>query len=572
MKILLNFRSVITQTILRNPARFIYCITILFIIPWSFPLTYRLIFIAYGLLVMSVLKEETSQVGYPEHDTIEPHKKFWTALLIFSFIFLFASRLYLFIRYGEAPLGYDTGFYWQYFHLVIPAGNIGTSMGSHLAYSSWFPLGFFNIPALAVIHILHVFNQFLIAGTIYFLLRSLPLKKYSFPVSVLGVFLFSLSVNQFMVFWWMFYKQTLALPFLLFAIALFLRGSFFALPIAGFAAAIHLSSVVPLGIAFFIFFLLQIFISIYRKLPLQREFIYTILCAILGIIFFIILKGVDDIRYYLNYFFLYKGLALNAHTWEVEQIKGLFIPFSTFRMNTLFYIPFALMGILRFKRWFNFDKTKNITLIPILFVASLILILFPFIHQHRSLIFFDILLVILAAPPLFCFIQQYARSHLGIMLLSLLCIGCVLFTSRIVLAQQPQLYADEAIELKTLKREGRDTDIQKRDDYVMTTTPLYTPWVYAFTGFEKTIVPGWLTWDKWSTDMWNEFLFQKNDERRLELLRMYGDNTIYLFMGEHQLKIADTPRLKKFIETDSHFSHFSPHIWKYTPHLPNGVL
>lgn len=544
----------------------LYLILIILAIPPVISWIHRVIFFLYAIFVFWILYPELQRNEPLNTDAPAPTRRIWVALLAFSALFLIASRLYMFIRYGEAPLGYDTGFYWQYFHLIVPAGNIGTAVGSHLAYSSWFPLGFFKFHALTVIQLLHAFHQLLTAGALYFLLRSLPLRKYSFPVSVIGVFLFALSINQFMAFWWMFYKQLLAIPFLLLAIGLFLRRSPAAIPVAGFAAAIHLSSAIPLGIAFVIFILVQLVICLIEKRLPEREFIYLIIAGLLAVALFVALKGIDDIRYYLNLFLKYRGFATNARSWEVEQIRGLFIPFSTFRLNALFYLPFALVGILQSRRWIATRLTARTALIPIMFVASLVLVSFPFIHQNRSLIFFDLLLIIIAAPPLFHFVQHFARDRHGIVLLGLLSIGFVAFTSRVVWNQEPQLYADEAAELKVLERKGTDADIRKRNDYVMATSSLYTPWVYAFTGFEPTIVPGWLTWDKWDLEMWNEFWFKGNNARRLKLLQMYGDNTIYIFMGRHQLEHANTPRLNEFIETDPHFTRFSPHIWKYSPH------
>src|SRR3989338_2734094 len=531
----------------------------------------RVIFLLYAIFIFWAIRSAHIETTNEQADLQSHNTLVWKGLLIFSFLFLILSRIVMFVRFGEAPLGYDTGFYWQYFRLIIINRDIGTAVGSHLTYSSWFPLGFFNLHALTVIHLLHVFHQLLTAGALYFLLRSLPLRKYSFPMSVIGVFIFALSINQFMAFWWMFYKQTLAIPFLLLAIGLFLRRNPFAIPVAGFAAAIHLSSAIPLGIAFVIFIIAQLIIClIKRRLP-EREFTYLIVAGLLGVILFVALKGIDDIHYYLNLFLKYKGFATNARSWEVEQIRGLFIPFSTFRLNALFYLPFALIGILQFRRFIETRLTERTLLIPIIFGASLILVSFPFIHQSRSLIFFDILLIIIATTPLFRFIQHFARDRNGAILLGLLCLGFVTFTSRVVWNQPPQLYADEAAELKVLKREGADSDIRKIDDYIMVTSSLYTPWAYAFTGFGPTIVPGWLTWDKWDLDMWHEFWFSDDNARRLELLQLYGNHNIYIFIGNHQLKNINTPHLKDFIETDSHFTRFSPHIWKYTPQLQDST-
>lgn len=571
MPLFSHLRPLPWRSALRVAPFLIYLTVIIVVLPDIISWIHRAIFLGYGLFILWVLREDLSGTEDLRNEPIT-YKKYWTAILISSLLFLVLSRLYMFIRYGASPLGYDTGFYWQYFRLIVPAGSIGTAIGSHLAYSSWFPLGFFKLHALTVIHLLHIFHQFLTAGALYFLLRSLPLRKYSYPVSVIGVCLFTLSINQFMAFWWMFYKQSLALPFLLLAIGLFLRRSPIAIPVAGFAAAIHLSSAVPLGIAFIVFILMQLAICLVKKRLPEREFVYLIMAGLLAVVLFVAFRGIGDIRYYVDLFLKYKGLATNARSWEVEQIRGNFIPFSTFRLNALFYIPFTLVGILHLRRWIALRLTERAILIPMMLAISLILVSFPFIHQSRSLIFFDILLIIIAAPPLFHFIQHFVGDHSGHIILGLLFVGVTAFTSRVVWNQEPQLYASEAAELKVLERKGTDSDIRKIDDYVMVVSSLYTPWAYAFTGLGPTIVPGWLTWDKWDLKMWEEFWFRGSNERRLELLRMYGDSTIYIFIGEHQLRNINTPRLKEFIETDPHFTRFSPHIWKYAPQLPDATL
>lgn len=535
------------------------------------PVRTQFAFVLYGLVLFAIVRQEAARRRGPRPPRRE--ERFFTILTVLSFGGILLARLLPFLRFGASPLGYDTGFYWQIYNLIIPGGTIvnavgASATGSHLAFTPWFPLAALGLDALTTIHALHVFHQLLTAGALYILIRAIAPPKIARAAAACSVFLFAVSMSQFFAYWWMFYKQSFALPFFLLALALFFRKSWLAIPIAAFAAAIHLPTAIPLGAGFAITVLLTLVVALVRTRRVPRDIGLLVLGGAIALGAVVLIKGTNDLAYYWGLLMKYRGLATSAHAWEVEQIKGLFIPFSTFRLATLYAIPFALLGatMLRLRR----ARAKVPLERPVILLATaavlLVLVSFPFMHQHRSLILLDVILITFAATPLASFVQYGLRGALERMTLGLLLAGLTFSITFMVWHQRPQLYTDEAAELARVRFTGTAaTGVRGVDDYVMTTSSLYTPWVYSYTGFGPTIVPGWLTWDKWDLSQWNTFWSDADDAKRLDLLRMYGDHTIYIFIGRHVLEQSPDSPLHTFIRTDPHFTPFSPHIWKYTP-------
>ena len=529
-------------------------------LPSAISLPYRLIFILYAGFIFWILfgtlgtKENILSIKLQTEN--KPSLSYlWSALLIGGFIFLILSRIYMFARYGEAPLGYDTGFYMQFFNLVTNMHSTVGVVTNRIAYTSWFPFFYLGLSPLFTIMMLHVSHQIVTWGAMYFFTRSFIKDK---AVAAVAVFLFAISLNQFMTFWWMFYKQSMALPFILLSVGLFVRRSWLFVPIGLIGAMIHLQTSIAFVLACLIFILIQFTYCAIKKITPDREIITLTIVGLLSAITLIVLKGPDDVLTHLHYITRLRGLASNAAAWEVGQAKGLFIPFSTFRLNTMFYLPFALLGIMSARDWlFSSIKDRKNLLLILLFVI-LPLVSFPFLYQNRSLIILDIVVIIFAAWPLVNFIKQCSQEKIGSLTVAILGIGILLFSSIFIWNHKPQVYAQEIAAIRQIKT------LRQTGDYAMVLSAVYTPWVYAFTGFEPTIVPGWLTWDKWDLNAWHEFWFSATNERRLELLRIYGKNNIYLFIGLQQRL---SPSLREFIETDPHFEPINQFIWRFTPYL-----
>lgn len=536
-------------------------------------------FLLYASLLFVVLvpPQRAPLLRDTQYD-VTRHGWFFTFLAILGVVLLVGSRLVPFLRYGATPLGYDTGFYWEYFNLIVPAQTIGTAVGSHLAYATWFPLAALGVNAVTTIHLLHIFHQVLTAGALYLLLASIVPRQYAHRVAACGIFLFAVSTIQFSAFWWMFYKQSQALPFFLFALALFIRRSWLALPVAVAATSMHLPSAIPLGGGLAIFVLLSIVMPLVRRQHIPRDALLLAIGGIAAVTAAILMRGEGEIKNYLEVLFRYRGFATAAQSWEVAQFKGLFLPFAAARIAALYYLPFALIGLLVALRTLSAWRrgVRSVVRRDVLvttFLVLLLLVSFPFLHQHRSLILFDTFLLIFAAAPLAQFFERYGfRGRLERLTIGILVFGMTFSLAFIVWSQKPQLYPDEAAELARLHaaRELRNG----KDDYLMVTSSLYTPWAYAYTGFDRTIAPGWLRWDRWNLPQWQTFWTTDDDAKRYELLSAYGDSTIYIFVGEHVLRSATAAPWYAFLESSPYITRFSPHVWKYNPNADvwdNGI-
>ncbi len=535
----------------------LYMGVIWFTLPPSVEAGNRLIYLLYAAFLFLILWPKVTNQSEQENpaELSKPQQGFFLGLAVFSLLFLLATRLTPYLRYGSAPLGYDTGFYIQYFLLVTGAGHIGTALGSHIAYTPWFPLALLHVPPLLSLNIYHLFHQLALVGALYLLARSLPVRPKHLPVVTALLFLFASSITQFMAFWWMFYKQTMALPLLVAATALYLRKSWLAIPLAGVATSVHLQSAIPFAGAFFLSLVARALWCWHRQKPLDRELAITASSGLLVGVLLLLFKGTQEFAAYFDYFKNLRGFASNAQSWEVANAKGLFISFSTFRLNLLFSLPFGVIGAMSFPHWLMRERPTRIALLPSLLLIAIILGSFQFIYQNRSLIILDVIFLVFACYPLAIFLTHFTRDRVGAAAVGVLLTAAIVSTGLLVHNNPPQLFPNERAELEAVAaRIGPN-------DYAMAPTSIYTPWVFAFTNFRNTIAPGWLFWDKWSLPMWEEFWIGKSDERRHELLSLYSPADIYMFFGSRQI---NHPALQKFIEEDPRMTRISPHIWKYS--------
>ena len=533
----------------------IFLALIIIAIPRTIPLINRLIFFIYSIFVFWIFQnaintERIHTTNNKKSDIV------WKIILFFSVIFILMSRIILFMRFGEVPLGYDTGFYIKYFNDVPAWTTIGThDIHKVPLYLFWIPFSYLGLSTITIFNISQVLAQLLIAGSLYTLVRSVY-HTNKFPLAVVAVFIFAVSLTQFFAFWWVFSKQAFAIAFLLMTLALYFKRSPLAIITGGFGAAMHLPTFFAFGVAFFVFFLIQTSHALLLKRQLTREILITLTIGLLMIISAVFWSK-NDILLYLNRLLPYRGIVSNFPSIEIEQAKGLFIDFETFRMASLLLLPFALLGIFFLRKHKNTGDATNKEhwlLLNLLFFILLALVTFPFVYQHRFLIHFEFFLILFAAYPLFLFTKYFLHNRLGQILLILLFLGFTGNALYVVWKQEPQLFPKERKEIESIKL------IAESSSYAMATDPLYTPWVWAFSGI-PTLAPGYLAWDRWDYGMWQTFWSGESDTRRIDLLSIY-QAPIYLFIGQRQNQ--DMP-FQKFIHNDSHFSQISPQIWKYTP-------
>lgn len=530
----------------------LYCIMIGFMVPWSLSMWIKIVFVLFSVFIFYMVWG-TTLTEPTRPDIPQPNLNFFYYLLGGAVIFFIATRLYLFVRFGEAPLGYDTGFYLGSIRDASALSFSTSSLRAHL----WVPFVWLGIPSVYILHGLYILFQFLTVGSVYMLARSFRVSS-RIVYATTAVFLYAVSVPQFLAFWWMLYQMELAIVLLLITIVLIQRRSILAAMTGAFGAALHPPTFLPFGVALALFFLLQVIWSMYKRKMLEKE---TVLILGLGIGAVVLIKQFsgDFIAWYL-------GGSVTEYGWILtnfpEHLKlmftGLYINFETFHLANIYLLPFSAIGALLFLFGKLRSKepalTSRLLLVFVLLIVVFVLSYFPFIYQNRFLIILDFMLIIFAVYPLSLLVQLLLKNIEGRVMLALLLSGFILSNGYFVWNQKPQLYPDELAEIRAVDA------VADYSDYVMTTESIYTPWVMAFSN-RVTIDPGFLPTNRWNYEMWTEFWNGKSNDRRLELLKMY-DRPIYIFIGKI---VPDDSPYKRFIVSDLHFTRVSSHVWRYDP-------
>lgn len=538
----------------------LYLICLIFLTPRRLSFIEYTIFLLYAIFVFWIVWQYSFSEEKSAVIDSGANRKFYIGLLIFSCFFIIVTRLLLFIKYGEAPLGYDTGFYLKSMDEIKSGALEGHRVFRALL---WVPFLWLGVSKVFILHGLYVSFQLLIAGSFYMLAKTLSISpRLSYAAIVL--FLFAVSLPQFFAFWWMFYQTELGIAFMLMTLALLYRRSPLALVTGGFGALVHPATFLPLGVALVSFIALRIIYSLYRLIrrrPIEREFLFLIFLAIVAIFTVRVFKN-ELYEFALTYL---RG-PIKDYGWFItnfpshlrQQFTGLYINFELFHLANIYIIPLGILGALLFvfRKITSLKESFSYRLffIFIFFITLYILAYFPFIYQNRYLIYLDLIFILFAAYPLVYIFQYFLRDRIGRIAVSLLLFGFISYASYAIWNQEPQLFPDELQEIKDI------ASIKDDSIYAMSTESLYTPWVYAFSG-QPVIDPGYLPQNRWNYSMWQEFWYGKSDARRHELLRLY-DKPIYVFVGK---MVPENIKYKRFIETDSHFIKISPHIWRYDP-------
>lgn len=530
-----------------------YLFLVIWVIPDNFSVLQKIGFIVYSIFLFVILSVLVRTDQETHFKTFEENNSqgvfFW--FLISSFVFLLITRLMPFIRFGEAPLGYDTGFYvWEF---ARSGFSMGTNRTFYLILAPLYQLG---MSPTAIIHFINILAQVLIAGSIYFLLRSMKIASRS-KLAVIGVFLFSVSIIQFDAYWWMLPRQMFATGFLFITIALLSRYPFLAILTASAGIFIHVLPFAMFAVALVVYLIIQLVWSYWQKKVFDRKTIVSLAVAV-GISLIILLFKRDEMISLVNYAISHNGLATSLPFWLVSAAKGAFINISTFYYFNLIILPFVFFGLMRPLIWGKETLKQQpilIALLYIIFIGLFLLSLFPVLRQNRFIILLDFFFIIFAVPPILLLVSEFLKSKIGKVLLIIFVIIFGIRIGVIVWAQQPQLYNNELREIKAL------ATLTEPKAKIMTTNSLYTPWVKGYSerlvfgpGLEQELVD-------WDFQTWMNFWNGGSDEQRLQLLTE-APGPLYIFIGKNENKSMS---YQQFIRNDSHFKQLSSQVWKFVP-------
>lgn len=519
----------------------------------------RIAFYAFAVSVFTIVWNHSYGDTKSIRALTRTERRYFRGLLALAGATLIISRILPFLRYGEAPLGYDTGFY-----LSSMDGSIGGILSGvghrNIRALIWLPMAWLGISKIVYLHGLYVLTQFLIAGALYAFVRTISvLPRLAYGVTAL--FLFAVSIPQFFVYWWMYYQTELAIALLLATLTFIYRRSFLALLTGGFGAALHPATSLPFVIALAIFLVIELLRSLIRLRPLDAGTRFLLLLAVLATLVAGQFVGDIDffVRTYLRATALQYGWFLRDYPTHLQpQMSGLYVTLPIVHLASIYLLPFACLTLTLFA--FRRLTSDLLARRQFLFLVIYGVVLFALniagvIYANRYLIYLDLVLIAVAIPTLVRFVQHLLPDRMGIAVTTLLVAGLLLHGGRVVAKQEAHITPQELAEVKAIGTYAEP------DAYAMTTISHYTPWLLEFAN-RATIDPGYLQYNRWSYGQWQEFWSGKSDARRHELFRYYS-RPMYVFVGSNAFE-EELPYLR-FIQSDERFTRISSHVWRYDP-------
>ncbi|MBU0467301.1 MAG: glycosyltransferase family 39 protein [Nanoarchaeota archaeon] len=467
-------------------------------------------------------------------------------LLVIGIVLIIGLRVVPYLD-NSIPLGYDAGIYKYGIESFAEKGfNVDSWVKG--AFTPGFLYLMFVLCKVfgsgAILTWLFIGFNLLLGVSVYLVGKEYFNKR----VGVIAFLLYAVSVIQFKVFTYMYYKNIIALSFMLFALYFLKRGNKGARPtrdharndIGNYSRVVRSpthnrvqdnirKSRVEQGLlglgynrfwfiffgiltgimhrpTFFLFGLAFVCFTVQDYKRLGRNLVSGV--VILGLTLLIYAgswrESIAPLFFPLVESFVDPGTA-----------PGTFVSFFTYQFSTLAYLPFAILGFfyLIWKRKFDM----------IFFITSIaaIIVYFQFFFFNRFIIHLDIMLILLAGSGFSLLIDNKKKLGLLVLVLMLFSAGFVTMHESV---NAKSLISEEGLDL--IKK--IDTKVE-RDAFVMVLSSEYSPWVLAYSN-RKTIAPGLFEENKWFQEEWERFWRSDSEIEIQEMMSVY-DRPIYLFAG-----------------------------------------
>lgn len=445
-----------------------------------------------------------------------------SAGLLAIFIFYLFTRLFLVLQQGPAAFGYDTGIYrhviagyYERLHdtTLVPFG--------FTAYSNFLKFLGESTDNILV-------SWYIFISVFLFFVFYLFVKTYTnTATALLAVFLFSLSIVQYELYWWFYYRNFLAFGlFFVTLILLHYRSYLAILPLIALGT-VHVLTLLPIGVT--------MMLLVFFEKETRKYYFLTGAAALSGVL----LLNYKELLSYVPQIQQTHGQVSNLDPGQSE-FSGQFLDLSFFVKHTLLYGVFGLLGFFQY-----FKKYKTVSL---LFLVSLLPLIFQILFYRRFYIFIDVCLIFFAAV----FISQLLKSQkhfvVQIAFFFFAAVGIFLSTGYII-HKQPLLTHTDLQNIMSL-----DTIAPA---YVMSLSSASAPWLYGFT-HHAIIAPGIFEENKWNRGQWEIFWTTVNQTERHELLNQYP-TPLYIFVGPAE------QGFRGILASDEHFVEKSPFLWEYKP-------
>src|SRR3989344_5591977 len=295
-----------------------------------------------------------------EEKEIKLSKKF----LILAFLLILIPKVIPYLD-NSIPLGYDAGIYkygiehslteeWTK-STFTPIFNLLTK-SLNLVFSTSLILTFFVI-----------LFELLLGFSLY-----LTVKEYfNKNTAILSTLLFSLSIVQFNAFTLLYYKNIIAMSFLLFSFYFLKKQKYIIFTIFSvITAGIHKPTFLLLALSFLAFTILNYKNNLKKNIISGTAIIILTLLIYIGRIKTVILPGITEAA----------GLAIGP---------GTFITLTAYKALILIYIPFLTIGL------YHLIHNKKYNILFIWFIINFIIVVFRLFFFNRYIIHLDLIILII---------------------------------------------------------------------------------------------------------------------------------------------------------------------------------
>ena len=200
---------------------------------------------------------------------------------------------------------------------------------------------------------------------------------------------------------------------------------------------------------------------------------------------------------------------------------GTFFDFATYRVVSLAYLPFALIGALFLVRKRNWNS------VFFYFVISSIIVVFHLFFFKRFIIPLDIVFVMLAAVGIdYILLRREKISRVaGVVIILLLIVAAGIPTLDAAQDARPRVTEDQ---LQSVEWIAENTE---EDAYVLATS-YDAPWVLGWSE-RRVIAPGLFEWNVHNRKEWRSFLWTGDLEGARLFLDAY-EGPLYIYHSENR--------------------------------------
>ncbi len=443
-------------------------------------------------------------------------------------ILVLGIRILPFLKYGDHPLGYDTGFYRQY--IISPTISFPNPPSEILGRSSLGTrifidiLKFSHLPPNYILYGGYLFSIILVGLFLFLFTHYL----FGFSAGILALFLFAISPAQYTTYWYFLWKNALGTAFLFWAFLMIEKRSYSAIISSLLVVLTHTTTSIIFIPTVTIYYLTCLFKnSSFIKLLNKKWWLGVV--GIFGLFIFI--------QWPINFSYYYNAQAL-------------FLSATEYLRLSVFLFPLAIIGL--YSYW---EKIKKSLLLPF----ALITFSFPIFYlpfYQRIFPFIDLVIIILASfgiKTLF----KYVIGPNSLPTKNIHKIGVFLFVIWMLTATSIQTYSQinklrPLVSKDVIQNLESISTIIPKNASILTTTDL-APWVYGWSQ-NKVFAPGLIN-NPYSETAWEKFWSSSDEKAKKEFLNAYP-KPLYLFIDENYKYI--------YLPSETCGEKLSEFIYKYT--------